>query len=111
MSQSFKNLKQEYLQKGFFIMKNFFSKLSISVLKDEIKVAKNIDKYFDENGTIRRIERLYNKGVKLNEVNNKIINQLNNIFGEPYVIFKDKFNAKPPGGGGVFCSLRRNLYV
>jgi hypothetical protein len=90
-------------------MKNFFSKLSISVLKDEIKVAKNIDKYFDENGTIRRIERLYNKGVKLNEVNNKIINQLNNIFGEPYVIFKDKFNAKPPGGRGFLLTTTESL--
>jgi 2-aminoethylphosphonate dioxygenase len=103
MEQSLKNLKQAYIKKGFFIIKKFFDKLSICALKDEIKVAKNVDKYFDENGAIRRIERLYNKGVKLNEINNKIINQLNNIFGEPYVIFKDKFNAKPPGGEGFFA--------
>jgi len=100
MKESNKNLRQAYIQKGYFIMQKFFDKLSICALKDEIKVAENVDKYFDNNGTIRRIERLYNKGVKLNEINNKIINQLNNIFGEPYVIFKDKFNAKPGGGEG-----------
>jgi ectoine hydroxylase-related dioxygenase (phytanoyl-CoA dioxygenase family) len=103
MQQSIKNLKKAYIEKGFFIIKNFFSKSNVCALKDEIKVAINIDKYFDENGIIRRIERLYDKGGKLTEINNKIIDQLNNIFGEPYVIFKDKFNAKPPGGDGFFA--------
>ena len=77
MQESKKNLKQAYIEKGFFIIKNVFSKSSICALKNEIEAAKNIDKYFDENGIIRRIERLYDKGDKLTEINNKIINQLN----------------------------------
>ena len=62
-----------------------------------------MDKYLDSYGKIRRIEKLYNKGIKLNEINNKILEKLNEIFEEPYTIFKDKFNAKPPGGEGFFA--------
>jgi ectoine hydroxylase-related dioxygenase (phytanoyl-CoA dioxygenase family) len=96
-------LKKKYIEKGFFVIKNFFFTSDINAIKQEIEVAKNVDKYFDENGIIRRIEKLYNKGKKLNEINEKILKQLNDIFDETYTIFKDKFNAKPPGGDGFFA--------
>jgi len=97
------DLKKIYLDKGFFIIKKFFLKATIDAAKKEIETSKNIDKYFDASGVIRRVERLYDKGDKLTKINNKIVEKLNNIFYEPYTIFKDKFNAKPPGGEGFFA--------
>jgi ectoine hydroxylase-related dioxygenase (phytanoyl-CoA dioxygenase family) len=95
--------KKKYIEKGFFIIDKFFDSSCVDAIKQEIELAKNVDKYFDENGIIRRIERLYNKGKKLNEINEKILKQLNVIFSEEYTIFKDKFNAKPQGGEGFFA--------
>jgi hypothetical protein len=97
------NILKEYSLNGYFTIKNVFSSTDIYDLKNEIKVADNVDKYFDKNGEIRRIERIFNKGKKLNFLNEEIIKILKNIFKEDYIIFKDKFNAKPPGGEGFFA--------
>lgn len=97
------NILKEYSLNGYFTIKNVFSSSNIYDLKNEIKVADNVDKYFDKNGEIRRIERIFNKGKKLNFLNKEIIKILKNIFKEDYIIFKDKFNAKPPGGEGFFA--------
>jgi hypothetical protein len=99
----FNNLKKTYSQKGYITIRNFFQKQLINNLNNEIKEAENVDKYFDKNNEIRRIERLFNKGKELNFVNQKILEILKNIFEEDYNIFKDKFNAKPPGGEGFFA--------
>ena len=93
------NILKEYSLNGYFTIKNVFSLSNIHDLKDEIKVADNVDKYFDKNGEIRRIERIFNKGKKLNFLNKEIIK----ILKKDYIIFKDKFNAKPPGGEGFFA--------
>ena len=50
---------------GYFEIKNFFSRELISKLNDEISKAQNVDKYFDRDNKLRRIERLYDKGVIL----------------------------------------------
>jgi len=97
------NIFREYSQKGYFTIKNVFSSADIYVLKNEIQIANNTDKYFDKNGEIRRIEKIFNKGKKLNLLNKEIIKILKNLFNEDYIIFKDKFNAKPPGGEGFFA--------
>lgn len=97
------NVLREYSQKGYFTIKNVFSAADIYVLKNEIQIANNTDKYFDKNGEIRRIEKIFNKGKKLNFLNKEIIKILKNLFNEDYIIFKDKFNAKPPGGEGFFA--------
>ena len=83
------NILKEYSLNGYFTIKNVFSLSNIHDLKDEIKVADNVDKYFDKNGEIRRIERIFNKGKKLNFLNKEIIKILKNIFKEDYIIFKD----------------------
>ena len=43
------------------------------------------------------------RGKNLIALNNKISLLLKNIFNESFVIFKDKFNVKPPGGEGFFA--------
>ena len=68
-----------FQKKGYFIIKNFINKKDINLIKKEIIKAKGVDKYFDNRSIIRRIERLYNKGKKLSEINNKILFKLNNF--------------------------------
>ena len=89
-----------YKQKGYFKIVNFFPKKFIFELKEEILTANNVKKYYDKNYKLRRIERLYNKGNKLKSLNDKILKYIQSIFKKNFVIFKDKFNAKPKNGDG-----------
>ena len=53
---------------------------------------------------IKNLEELktYDKGKYLKDLNNLILTKLLDIFDKEFLIFKDKFNAKPPGGNGFF---------
>jgi len=100
-----KKIKKEYHKNGFFIIKNFFKKTKIQKINYDIKqlVHNNnnkIDIYYDSKNKLRRIERLYDKTATLKEANIKIINFIETSLGKKLMIFKDKFNAKPPGGEG-----------
>ena len=97
------SLKKNQFQKiGYIKIENFFEKNTISELKKDIKTLskKNVDIYLDKKKRLRRIERLYDKSKNLKDVNKKIISYLNSFLKTKYKIFKDKFNAKPPGGEG-----------
>ena len=95
-----KYLYNLYKQKGYFKIPNFFPKKFIDELNEEILNVNNVKKYYDKNHKLRRIERLYNKGEKLNSLNDKILRYVESLFKKNFVIFKDKFNAKPKGGDG-----------
>ena len=95
-----KKLQLEFEKKGYFKLKNFFTKKFIENLNLEILNAENVDKYYDINKNLRRVERLYNKGNNLKILNNKLISYLSNFFKKNFVIFKDKLNAKPKDGDG-----------
>tara|TARA_Y100001970_G_C14213311_1_gene848183 strand:- start:588 stop:1322 length:735 start_codon:yes stop_codon:yes gene_type:complete len=95
-----KILKSEFIKKGYFKIDNFFSKKFIDNLNQDIINAKNVDKYYDINKNLRRIERLYDKGEYLKILNDELINYLSSFFKKKIVIFKDKLNAKPVGGEG-----------
>tara|TARA_Y100000591_G_scaffold330796_2_gene362837 strand:+ start:245 stop:988 length:744 start_codon:yes stop_codon:yes gene_type:complete len=103
MVSDFSNFKKEYDKNGYFIIKNFVDKNFILNLINEIQKSKNTNKYFDNSNNLRRIEKFYNKGPFLIDLNKKISLTLKNIFDKEFVIFKDKFNAKPPGGEGFFA--------
>ena len=72
------------------------------MLKDieSAKKLEDVDVYSDRSGLLRRLERLYDKGENLNQLNIKIIEFLKKTFNKSFLIFKDKFNSKPPGGEG-----------
>jgi ectoine hydroxylase-related dioxygenase (phytanoyl-CoA dioxygenase family) len=97
------NLKKIYNEKGYLVIKGIFDKKDLDLACEEILKSKDVDIYYDKKNQIRRIERIYDKGVKLNSLNNEILKILKNIFKEDFIIFKDKFNTKPPGGEGFFC--------
>ena len=86
---NFIDLKKDFSRDGFFICKNIFDNVFITQLIDEINSSKGAIKYFDKSNNLRRIEKLFDKG-----------NQLKN---EEFLIFKDKYNAKPAGGDGFFA--------
>lgn len=100
---NFADLRLQYNKFGFFICKNLFEKNFISKILYEIERADNVVKYLDNQNKLRRIEKLYNKGKNLTNLNKNICILLKNIFDEEFLIFKDKFNAKPPGGEGFFA--------
>ncbi len=95
--------KNIFLQKGFFIKRNFFDKKIIKKILSEIKIAKGVTKYYDKKNNIRRVEKLYNKGYFLKYLNHNIELFLTGIFNKKLTIFKDKFNAKPPRGEGFYA--------
>ena len=103
MKIDFLNFKKKFDNDGYFICKNIFTKNFILELIDEIDISENTVKYFDNSNILRRIEKLYDKGHQLKNLNEKILTILNNVFDEEFLIFKDKFNAKPPGGEGFFA--------
>ena len=47
---------------------------------------------------LRRMERIYDKGPNLQKINKSLLEHLSNIFSEEFVVFNDKYNAKPPNG-------------
>ena len=91
-----------YDDKGFFIIKNFFTKTLVKNISFEFKNYKklNCKTYYDRNGKIRRHERFYNKSKTLRELDKKIKVLLKKIFKKNFIIFKDKFNLKPSKGEG-----------
>lgn len=95
--------KKQYKQNGYFIVKNAIKKNIVSKILKEINFSKNTEIYFDRKNKIRRIEKIYNKGKNLKKINNFFLSYLNKIFLKKFFIFKDKFNAKPPGGEGFYA--------
>tara|TARA_Y100000816_G_scaffold292619_1_gene289172 strand:- start:6782 stop:7519 length:738 start_codon:yes stop_codon:yes gene_type:complete len=95
-------LQQTFNQKGYIIQKNVFSEKFVDNLINEISEVKNANFYYDSYNKLRRIEKLYDKGKYLKNLNSLILSKLLDIFNKEFFIFKDKFNAKPPGGQGFF---------
>ncbi len=103
MEIDFINLRKIYLKNGYVVCKNIFSENYVNELIKEINNSEDTIKYFDNQNNLRRIEKLYNKGEYLSNLNSEILLLLKSIFEKDFLIFKDKFNAKPPGGDGFFA--------
>jgi len=103
MNSKYLDYKKKFAIYGYFILKDFISKDFVLKLIDDINKASNTDKYFDKNNNLRRIEKIYNKGKNLNDLNDKILTLLDDIFETKFTIFKDKYNSKPPGGEGFYA--------
>ena len=95
--------KEKFDNDGYFVFKNFVEKKFIIQIINEINTSKNTIKYFDNYDVLRRIEKIYDKGSNLLLLNEKISILLKEVFNKDFLIFKDKYNAKPPGGEGFFA--------
>ena len=101
-----RDLFEKYNKIGHFKINNFLKKKEVFKIELELEKClknKNILKYKDKNGKIRRIEKIYDKGQFLKKFDLKIKNLLKKIYKKKYSIFKDKLNIKPPGGEGFFA--------
>jgi ectoine hydroxylase-related dioxygenase (phytanoyl-CoA dioxygenase family) len=96
------NLKEEFETKGYVKISNFVNREFVDNLVKDIDSLKDDEcsKYFDNQDKIRRIEKLAFKRKYLSLLNDKIAEMLNNIFQTKMVLFKDKYNLKPPKGEG-----------
>jgi ectoine hydroxylase-related dioxygenase (phytanoyl-CoA dioxygenase family) len=96
-------IRECYRKFGFAVIKNVIKSDEVGAIIQEIYSAKNTIKYYDKNNQLRRIEKLFDKGAYLIKLNDEIKKILNIIFEKKFLIFKDKYNAKPPGGEGFFA--------
>ena len=94
------NLKKNFDSFGYFIVKNFFNDNQIKKITEEINNAKKTKKYYDRKNNLIRIEKIYNKRKNLRSANKKIEKYLSLVLKKKFIIFKDKFNSKPPNGEG-----------
>ena len=94
---------EEYKKKGFFIIPSIIDKYTLENSDKEIHKSDKTIKFFDRNQNLRRIECIYDKGPNLLHINNVLKQILLSVFKKEFIIFKDKYNAKPPGGEGFFA--------
>lgn len=106
--------KKEFKNNGFVIVRNLFSeeemrvvkKHALALLVEKPKIGKQMV-YLEENfktpgkKQVSRIENFLPFNIQLNEFFNdgRMMSCLEELFGEPAVIFKDKINYKLPGEG------------
>lgn len=103
MNQEAKRIYAEYLDNGYCIIKDVIEKNVLENAFNEIMSSKKTTVFKDRSNKLRRIEGIYDQGENLKNINSKFLELLHKIFAEEYVIFKDKYNAKPPGGEGFFA--------
>jgi 2-aminoethylphosphonate dioxygenase len=99
---NYNEILKNYNKKGFAKIGNIIDEDKLGILVQEIFDAKKTISYFDNEDILRRIEKFFNKGDALINCNLIILKLLNDIFSKDFVIFKDKYNAKPPGGEGFY---------
>ena len=80
MNNQLINLKKEFDDKGYFVFLNFIKENLVTKLIEEIDNSKNTVRYYDNNNNLRRIEKLYDKGSSLKNLNNEILTLLRSIF-------------------------------
>ena len=100
---NYNSILKNYNKKGFAKIGNIIDEYKLEILIQEIFNAKKTISYFDKDDILRRVEQFYDKGEYLNNLNLNIMKLLNDIFSKDFVIFKDKYNAKPPSGEGFYA--------
>ena len=111
-------LKLSYTQKGYVIIKEFFSEAEMSQLRhwmnEVIRWPETTGKwlkYFEsikhpsahhEDVVLSRVENFvrFHDGLTQLADNEQLVSLLSVFLGEPALFFKEKLNIKPPGGRG-----------
>ena len=98
------SLKEEYFNKGFVLINDFFSEKSIFEIKQAIEIVQNqeVELYKDRSGNLRRMENFTFKHKTFKFVNEEMKELLFKITSSKQKLFKDKVNFKPPKGEGFY---------
>jgi len=98
------DLKKQYETYGYVKISNAFSKNQMLEIANCLENNNDDDvvQYFDNENRPRRIEKIVNND-SISLLNKKVENILEKIFSIKMVLFKDKYNVKPPQGEGFFA--------
>jgi len=91
---------------GYAVLEDVFSEQDLSDLLpalDDLEESGDVDIYHDRDGQIRRMEHFTLKSAPFARINQSVLTLLEDVLGETFVLFKDKYNFKPPGGEGFFA--------
>ncbi|WP_339862659.1 phytanoyl-CoA dioxygenase family protein [Paremcibacter congregatus] len=105
----FNSGQHQYQDRGYCVLPQIFTPEEVSALLQELDILQqagggaDIDRYRDDTGLLRRMERLYDKAPRLREMNGRMAGLLKDLFGSEMTIFKDKYNVKPPRGEGFYA--------
>ena len=58
-------IKKNFCKTGFFKIENVVKKSLVNELIQEINDSRDTIKYFDNDGVLRRVEKIYDKGKQL----------------------------------------------
>jgi ectoine hydroxylase-related dioxygenase (phytanoyl-CoA dioxygenase family) len=103
MKKMYKDKYLEYQSKGYCIIKNCFDETILENSFNDIIESKKTSIYSDRLGKLRRIESIYDISDNMKQIHEKCLEILFNVFSKDFIIFKDKYNAKPPGGEGFYA--------
>ena len=92
--------QKKFHQNGYLKLENGVNFELINNIRKDCFKKKIGTLYKDNKGKPRRLENIYDKTKSLKLLNNHLIKLIKKIFKKKMVIFKDKCNLKPPGGGG-----------
>lgn len=104
MNLNSQDLKKQYKNNEFFVIKNFLD-INSELLSNDILSTDFTEHFNDKYSDPRVVENIYDKSESLSKLNNDIIYLLENIFDEKMTFFQDKYNSKLPGVGRILCSL------
>jgi len=107
MSCSESTLKNDFEEKGFFVLRSLIPPELLKDLKDDCDKLGQLPgvKVMYEKGStekVRRMEIFYDKTKTFVQVHQRFTKALEDIFGEEMTIFKDKLNFKGPHGPGFY---------
>ena len=97
------NIKAEYDKDGHFKVTSFFSREEINQIAYDLEQFKDGIRYLDDSSILRRLEKMVYQIPSLKKANEKIVTLLNKIMQEDMILFKDKYNVKPPKGEGFYA--------
>ncbi len=100
-------LRDEYQRQGFFILEGVVDDAAVAAIKADIaRISEKEGRahtYFDRSGKLRRLEKFTAESESVGAANRRILALLQDVFGQRHVLFKDKYNFKPPAGEGFFA--------
>tara|TARA_B110000008_G_C16964452_1_gene561388 strand:+ start:242 stop:622 length:381 start_codon:yes stop_codon:yes gene_type:complete len=109
MNLNSEDLKKQYKNNGFFVIKNF-PDINPELLSNDILSVDFTEHFNDRYSHPRRVEKIYDKSKSLSKLNNDIIYLLENIFDEKMTFFQDKYNSKLPGGEVFYAHYEGFFY-
>lgn len=100
------SFSEEFERDGFVVIQKYFDDDVIESAENavqELSGSGDVDVYHDQDGNLRRMERFTLQHHSLMRINQKVVELLGAVTRRDQILFKDKYNFKPPGGEGFYA--------